>query len=104
MKFSVNSRRGKVKHLDSEGSLTPSPIWVDNDNERRRKYLPLEKGLRRGTLETQQIFIRLETEDFFFKVQFSDCEKCIAIFVGRKVEDKDYTLKMQSDTWVMDLR
>jgi|GEM_PF-4844450 len=67
MKFSVNSRRGKVKHLDSEGSLTPSPIWVDNDNERRRKYLPLEKGLRRGTLETQQIFIRLETADFFLK-------------------------------------
>jgi hypothetical protein len=98
-------RKGKVKHLDSEGTTDEiSNTTLMNAGARfYHEERVLEEG---GVLEGLQIFIRPETEGLKPRVQFHDLAEAFSMNQWRKLAGKgdEYPLEIRSNTWIQDIQ
>lgn len=100
-------RKGKVKHLDSEGKtgqLSNTNLMMMNAGSRfSHEELVLEEG---GMLEGLQIFLRPEQSGLKPTVQFHDFSDTYSINEWRAIAGKEtsYPLQIRSSTWILDMR
>ena len=100
-------RKGKVKHLDSEGhtaEISNSKLMLMNAGASfYHEELVLDEG---GTPEGLQIFIRPEKGGLRPRVQFHDLQDTFSINQWRKLAGKgeNYPLQIRSNTWILDTR
>lgn len=99
-------RKGKVKHLDSEGhtaEISNSKLMLMNAGA---SFYHEELVLEGGTLEGLQIFIRPETGGLKPRVQFHDLRETYSINQWRKLAGRGegYPLEIRSSTWILDNR
>lgn len=100
-------RRGKVKHLDSEGLtgiISNQKLMMMNAGANfYHEESVLEEG---GVLEGLQIFIRPEVGGLKPQVQFHQFQDAYCNNQWRKIAGKgqNYPLQIRSNTWVMDMR
>lgn len=100
-------RAGKVKHLDSEGTIAEisnSKLMMMNAGAGfYHEELVLHEG---GTLEGLQIFIRPETGGLKPQVQFYDLPEPFSINQWRQLAGKgeNYPLEIRSSTWILDIQ
>jgi redox-sensitive bicupin YhaK (pirin superfamily) len=100
-------RKGKVKHLDSEGTtaeISNTKLMMMNAGARfYHEELVLEEG---GVLEGLQIFIRPETGGLKPQVGFHELEDAFSVNEWRKLAGKGdgYPLEIRSSTWIEDMQ
>jgi redox-sensitive bicupin YhaK (pirin superfamily) len=100
-------RKGKVKHLDSEGTtahISNTKLMMMNAGARfYHEELVLEEG---GILKGLQIFIRPETGGLKAQVQFHDLPEAFSVNQWRKLAGKgdEYPLEIRSSTWIEDIQ